>query len=57
MNDLTGFTSAQADVFVDAGGTNTIAVGVKTLSRITGWVQSSCRCVRGDSCKLEERKV
>jgi hypothetical protein len=27
MNDLTGFTSAQADVFVDAGGTNTIAVG------------------------------
>jgi hypothetical protein len=27
MNDLSGFTSAQADVFVDAGGTNTIAVG------------------------------
>jgi hypothetical protein len=27
MNDLRGFTSAQADLFVDAGGTNTIAVG------------------------------
>jgi hypothetical protein len=27
MNDLTDFTSAQADVFVDAGATNTIAVG------------------------------
>jgi len=27
MNDLTGFTSAQADVFVDAGGAKTIAVG------------------------------
>jgi hypothetical protein len=27
MNDLTGFTSAQADVFVDAGATNTVAVG------------------------------
>jgi hypothetical protein len=27
MNDLQGFTSAQADVFVDAGGTKTIAVG------------------------------
>jgi hypothetical protein len=27
MNDLQGFTSAQADVFVDTGGTNTIAVG------------------------------
>jgi hypothetical protein len=27
MNDLTGFTSAQADVFVDAGAANTIAVG------------------------------
>jgi hypothetical protein len=27
MNDLTGFTSAQADLFVDTGGTNTIAVG------------------------------
>jgi hypothetical protein len=26
MNDLQGFTSAQADLFVDAGGTNTIAV-------------------------------
>jgi hypothetical protein len=26
-NDLRGFTSAQADLFVDAGGTNTIAVG------------------------------
>jgi hypothetical protein len=27
MNDLHGFTSAQADLFVDAGGTKTIAVG------------------------------
>ena len=27
MNDLQDFTSAQADLFVDAGGTNTIAVG------------------------------
>ncbi len=27
MNDLRGFTSAQADLFVDAGGTNKIAVG------------------------------
>jgi Right handed beta helix region len=27
MNDLTDFTSTQADVFVDAGGTNTIVVG------------------------------
>jgi hypothetical protein len=27
MNDLQGFTSAQADLFVDTGGTNTIAVG------------------------------
>jgi hypothetical protein len=27
MNDLTGFTSAQADVFVDAGGANTIVLG------------------------------
>jgi hypothetical protein len=27
MNDLTDFTSAQADVFVDAGASNTIAVG------------------------------
>ena len=27
MNDLTGFTSAQAELFVDAGSTNTIAVG------------------------------
>jgi hypothetical protein len=27
MNDLQGFTSARADVFVDDGGTNTIAVG------------------------------
>jgi hypothetical protein len=27
MNDLSGFTSAQADVFVDDGGANTIAVG------------------------------
>jgi hypothetical protein len=27
MNDLQGFTSAQADLFVDAGGTNTIVVG------------------------------
>jgi hypothetical protein len=27
MNDLEGFTSAQADLFVDAGGSNTIAVG------------------------------
>jgi hypothetical protein len=27
MNDLQGFTSAQADLFVDAGGTKTIAVG------------------------------
>ncbi len=26
-NDLTGFTSAQADIFVDDGGANTIAVG------------------------------
>jgi hypothetical protein len=29
MNDLTGFTSAQADLFVDAGSTNTIAVGLQ----------------------------
>jgi hypothetical protein len=29
MNDLTGSTSAQADVFVDAGATNTIAVGAQ----------------------------
>jgi hypothetical protein len=27
MNDLRGFMSAQANLFVDAGGTNTIAVG------------------------------
>jgi len=27
MNDLQGFTSAQADLFVDAGGSNTVAVG------------------------------
>lgn len=27
MNDLTGFTSAQADLFVDVGAINTIAVG------------------------------
>jgi hypothetical protein len=27
MNDLQEFTSAQADLFVDAGGTNTIGVG------------------------------
>ena len=27
MNDLTGFTSAQADVFVDAGAAHTIVVG------------------------------
>ena len=30
MNDLSGFTSAQADVFVDAGGMNTIAVGAQS---------------------------
>ena len=30
MNDLTGFTSAQADVFVDAGATNTFAVGTQS---------------------------
>jgi hypothetical protein len=30
MNDLTGFTSAQADVFVDADAINTIAVGVQS---------------------------
>ena len=29
MNDLQGFTSAQADVFVDDGGMNTITVGVQ----------------------------
>jgi hypothetical protein len=29
MNDLSGFSSAQADVFVDAGGTNTIVVGAQ----------------------------
>jgi hypothetical protein len=29
MNDLQAFTSAQADLFVDAGGTGTIAVGVQ----------------------------
>ena len=40
MNDLQGFTSAQADLFVDAGGTNTIAVGHKTPSRITGQARS-----------------
>jgi len=27
MNDVLGFTSAQADLFVDAGGTNTIVLG------------------------------
>jgi hypothetical protein len=27
MNELLGFASAQADVFVDAGGTNTIVIG------------------------------
>ena len=27
MNDLTGFTSAQADVYVDSGGTNTVVMG------------------------------
>jgi hypothetical protein len=27
MNDLQGFTSAQADVFIDADGTNTFVVG------------------------------
>jgi hypothetical protein len=27
MNDLSGFTSTQADLFVDSGGANTIAVG------------------------------
>ena len=27
MNDLRGFTSAQADLFVNTGGTNTIVVG------------------------------
>ena len=27
MNDLQGFTSAQADVFIDAGGSNTVVVG------------------------------
>jgi hypothetical protein len=30
MNDLSAFTSAQADVFVDAGGINTIAVGAQS---------------------------
>jgi len=30
MNDLQGFTSAQADVFVDVGAANTIAVGGQT---------------------------
>jgi hypothetical protein len=30
MNDLTGFTSAQADVFVDAGAAHTIVVGEET---------------------------
>ena len=29
MNDLTDFTSAQADLFIDAGGANTIAVGIQ----------------------------
>jgi hypothetical protein len=29
MNDLQGFMSAQADLFVDAGGTNTIVVGAQ----------------------------
>lgn len=27
MNDLQGFTSAQADVFIDAGGSNTVVLG------------------------------
>ena len=31
MNDLQGFTSAQADLFVDAGGTNTVAVGTSAV--------------------------
>ena len=30
MNDISGFTSAEADVFVDAGGMNTIAVGAQS---------------------------
>ena len=30
MNDLQGFTSAQADLFVDAGATKTIAVGAQS---------------------------
>ena len=29
MNDLSGFTSAEADVFVDTGATNTITVGAQ----------------------------
>jgi hypothetical protein len=46
-NDLQGFTSAQADVFVDAGGTGTVAVGDKAPSRITGQARSLFRCVKG----------
>jgi hypothetical protein len=30
MNDLSGFTFSQADVFVDAGGMNTIVVGAQS---------------------------
>jgi hypothetical protein len=30
MNDLSGFSSSQADVFVDAGGMNTIVAGVQS---------------------------
>jgi hypothetical protein len=36
MNDLTGFTSAQADVFVDAGAANTIVVGGQTTFKDHG---------------------
>jgi hypothetical protein len=31
MNDLQGFEAARADVYVDAGGTNTIALGGQTM--------------------------
>ena len=31
MNDLQGFEAARADVYVDAGGTNTIALGGQTI--------------------------
>jgi len=31
MNDLQGFTSAEADLFVDVGGANTIAVGGQSV--------------------------